>query len=141
MKENHLRQVDLARFLGITESSVSSAANGRNNLSEENLSKILNNKEGWDTSALRAGTAFIRTGDLSSSVIVQGNNRNSPIDNRHYYSDSPDVLRAQVAILDERIKEKDAQIKEKDAQIKEKDAQIKEKDAQIRSLLDILQKK
>ena len=39
------------------------------------------------------------------------------IDNRQYFSDSPDVLRAQIDVLDERIKEKDAQIKEKDAQI------------------------
>ena len=55
----------------------------------------------------------------NSGVIVGGGNRNSPIDidNRHYYSDSPDVLRAQIDMLDERIKEKDAQIKEKDAQI------------------------
>ena len=62
------------------------------------------------------------------------------IDNRQYYSDSPDVLRAQIDLLDERIKEKDAQIKEKDAQIKEKDAQIKEKDAQISRLLGVIEK-
>lgn len=56
----------------------------------------------------------------NSGVIVGGGIRNSPIDidNRHYYSDSPDVLRAQIEMLDDRIKEKDAQIKEKDAQIK-----------------------
>ena len=36
---------------------------------------------------------------------------------RSYSSDSPDVLRAQIDLLEERIKEKDAQIKEKDAQI------------------------
>ena len=68
--------------------------------------------------------------------MIQGQNHlnNSPIDNRHYYSDSPDVLKAQIELLDERIKEKDAQIKEKDAQIKEKDAQIKQ-------LLDILASK
>ena len=70
----------------------------------------------------------------NSGVVVNGNNNNSPIDNRHYYSDSPDVLKAQIELLDERIKEKDAQIKEKDAQIKEKDAQIKQ-------LLDILASK
>ena len=70
----------------------------------------------------------------NSGVVVNGNNSNSPIDNRHYYSDSPDVLKAQIELLDERIKEKDAQIKEKDAQIKEKDAQIKQ-------LLDILASK
>ena len=68
-----------------------------------------------------------------SGVLINGDNHNSPIDNRHYYSDSPDVLRAQIEVLEERIKEKDAQIKEKDAQIKEKDAQIK-------SLLSIMQK-
>jgi len=59
----------------------------------------------------------IQTGTSISSVVINGSNSNSPIDNRQYYSDSPDVLRAQIDILDERIKEKDAQIKEKDAQI------------------------
>ena len=60
-------------------------------------------------------------GNNSSGVVINGENRinNSTIDNRHYYSDSPDVLRAQIDLLDERIKEKDAQIKEKDAQIKQ----------------------
>ncbi len=73
----------------------------------------------------------ISIGPGNSGVILNGANNNS-IDNRHYYSDSPDVLKAQIEILEQRIKEKDAQIKEKDAQIKEKDAQIKEKDAQIK---------
>lgn len=53
-----------------------------------------------------------------SGVVIAGdNNTNNNVDNRQYYSDSPDVLKAQIEILDERIKEKDAQIKEKDAQI------------------------
>ena len=58
-------------------------------------------------------------GDNNSGVNIIGSNAltNSPIDNRQYCSDSPDVLKAQIEILDERIKEKDAQIKEKDAQI------------------------
>ncbi len=57
---------------------------------------------------LRAG--FHHLGDNNQGFI-------NTIDNRQYYSDSPDVLRAQIELLDERIKEKDAQIKEKDAQI------------------------
>ena len=70
-----------------------------------------------------------------SGVVIAGdNNTNNNVDNRQYYSDSPDVLKAQIEILDERIKEKDAQIKEKDAQ-------IKEKDAQINKLLSILSQK
>ena len=73
---------------------------------------------------------------IVASVVINGNNdmKNSTIDNRHYYSDSPDVLRAQVAQLDELLNEKEERLKEKDAQIKEKDAQIKQ-------LLDILQGK
>ena len=55
-----------------------------------------------------------------------GNNNNINADFRQYYSDSPDVLRAQIEVLDERIKEKDAQIKEKDAQIKELHALLNE---------------
>ena len=83
-----------------------------------------------------SGTVNMNNGDNTTGVVIQGQNSltNSPIDNRHYYSDSPDVLKAQINLLDERIKEKDAQIKEKDAQIKEKDAQIKK-------LLDILASK
>jgi len=52
-------------------------------------------------------------------IVTQNNNGTINADNRQFYSDSPDVLRAQIEVLDERIKEKDAQIKEKDAQIKE----------------------
>ena len=62
----------------------------------------------------------------ATSSIINKNVIASSIDNRQYYSDSPDVLRAQVELLEERIKEKDSQIKEKDSQIKEKDSQIKE---------------
>lgn len=62
------------------------------------------------------------TGNFSqnhNSIVMGNNNSTGNIDNRQYYSDSPDVLRAQIEVLDERIKERDAQIKEKDAQIKE----------------------
>lgn len=56
--------------------------------------------------------------DLSLEWLVLGKgDMINNVDNRQYYSDSPDVLKAQIEILDERIKEKDAQIKEKDAQI------------------------
>ena len=65
-------------------------------------------------------------GDFSqnSGNMVVGNNQNCSIEQKQYYSDSPDVLRATIELLDERIREKDAQIREKDAQIREKDAQI-----------------
>ena len=130
-KVNGLGQQEIADYLSVTRAQVSMIERGRSKLTKENLRKLINNPYGWDISMLPRDPLTINSG-----VIIGGDSTNSTInqDNRQYYSDSPDVLRAQIEILDERIKEKDAQIKEKDAQIKEKDAQIKQ-------LLDILSKK
>ena len=126
---------ELALLLGYTESSLSQILNGKVSLSDRFIKKLL-------TVDNRISKEWIKTGcgNMVSSPIniggvqINGDNTNSPLDNRHFYSDSPDVLRAQIELLEDRIKEKDAQIKEKDAQ-------IKEKDAQINSLLTILQKR
>ena len=119
-KRNRLSQTDLAAYLGIGQPFLSQIEGGTRALPTEHLEKILANTE-WDTSML------VNSGGNINSVVITGNdNHHNNIDNRHYYSDSPDVLRAQIELLDERIKEKDAQIKEKDAQIK--------------SLLDIISK-
>lgn len=52
LRANGIRQVDLARFLGISEPSVSKMCRGFSNPSEENLRKILNNDRGWDVAML-----------------------------------------------------------------------------------------
>ena len=52
LKTNHLKQVDLARYLGITEGSVSKMVKGSTQPSKENLHKILSNDKGWDTTPL-----------------------------------------------------------------------------------------
>lgn len=62
---------------------------------------------------------FFSVGSIVNQRVSTNNGSIVGIDNRQYYSDSPDVLRAQVELLEERIKEKDSQIKEKDSQIKE----------------------
>lgn len=120
-KRNRLSQKELAMYLGIGQSFLSQIEGGSRALPAEQLDKILANPE-WDS------TVLVANGNNINSVVITGNdNHHNNIDNRHYYSDSPDVLRAQIQLLDERIKEKDAQIKEKDAQIK--------------TLLDILSKR
>ena len=128
---------ELAEVLGYTESSMSQILNGKVTLSERFIKKLstIDNRINEDWIRHEFGNMLKTTQVITheSGVLINGDNTNSPIDNRHYYSNSPDVLRAQIEILDERIKEKDAQIKEKDAQIKEKDAQIK-------SLLTIMEK-
>ncbi|MGM9818844.1 MAG: hypothetical protein ACI30B_07690 [Paludibacteraceae bacterium] len=118
---------DVAEQLGYTSNGLKRALeNGTFPISKVNdLCKILE-----ITPAEFFGTSINGNGNI--------NINKSTIDNRHYYSDSPDVLKAQIEVLEERIKEKDSQIKEKDSQIKEKDSQIKEKDSQIKELLSIL---
>ncbi len=123
---------DLADLIGYKESYLSQMLNGKVPLSERFLSMLAAIDNRVNLEWIKTGIGDILIDPVNvSGVLINGDNTNSPIDNRHYYSDSPDVLRAQIEILEERIKEKDAQIKEKDAQIKEKDAQIKQ-------LLDII---
>jgi transcriptional regulator with XRE-family HTH domain len=62
------------------------------------------------------------TTNIGNNIIASGkSNVSAPtnIDNRQYYSDSPDVLRAQVEEKDRLLTEKDERIREKDERIKE----------------------
>ena len=120
--------------------------NLKGNVGTDKIENILKAFPDLNREWLMSGTGQMRKS--APNVIQQGDNsinnsgiiKNSTIDNRSYYSDSPDVLRAEIDKLDRIIAEKEERIKEKDAQIKEKDAQIKEKDAQIKTLLEILKK-
>ena len=104
-----LEQEDAAKIVGVTRQTINSWCQ-KDNLGEKILLQV---KVLFD----KYGAPFAPISSNSGSVILSGNNSTGNIDNRQYYSDSPDVLRSQIELLDERIKEKDAQIKEKDAQI------------------------
>ena len=141
-----INKSEFGRIIGVSTSFISSM---RKSLQPDKVSSIAKNFPDLNIQWLLTGEGDMlnggnSVGDSNIASIAGNNNKQTigsiGIDNRQYYSDSPDVLRAQIDLLDERIKEKDAQIKEKDAQIKEKDAQIKEKDAQIKKLLEILAK-
>ena len=132
--KNGLLKKDIAKYLSVSNAFITQLCDGTKSLPSAKLALIKANTFGWDTSMLESSRTYNQADNTNNGVVVNGDNVASPIDNRHYYSDSPDVLRAQIEVLDIRIKEKDAQIKEKDAQ-------IKEKDAQINRLLDILASK
>lgn len=126
LKENKLQKQEIAKFLGVSRAFVTQLCQGTRKLPADKAALIKANHE-WDSSALSLQNnngIMINARDISGTVNQ---------DNRQYYSDSPDVLRAQIDKLDLIITEKEERIKEKDAQIKEKDAQIK-------ALLDILRK-
>lgn len=52
LKTNGLKQRELAYYLGVTEAAISNVVKGKSDFAEENLIKILNNPNGWDTSML-----------------------------------------------------------------------------------------
>jgi transcriptional regulator with XRE-family HTH domain len=130
-------QEDLAQKMGYNASSFSQIVTGRKPLSKKfakNLGSFCNM---INTDYLFGKGSMLTNGNTNTNTgngqqIIANNIKGSiSADNRQYYSDSPDVLRAQ-------IDDKDRLLQEKEARIKEKDAQIKEKDAQINKLLSIL---
>lgn len=126
---NKILKKEIALYLGVSNAFITQLCDGSKRIPAQKMALIKANDRGWDTSMFDSGQTV---GDNNSGVIINGGGNHGSIDNRHYYSDSPDVLRAQIDLLDERIREKEERLKEKDAQIKEKDAQIKQ-------LLDIIQ--
>lgn len=116
--------IELKKLLKINMLSQKEAAE-LFDIRRETLSRWCKSTDELPLKSQKIITSKLRINSLESSEIHGGNFVNSgvvnesTIDQRQFFSDSPDVLRAQIEVLDERIKEKDAQIKEKDAQIKD----------------------
>lgn len=110
LKLNGLRQEDAAKIFNVSRPTISIWCNSEE--IDDKIVRLINEK------------FRVKDPSISPISIVNGHsnvigNNHSTIDMRSYNSDSPDVLRAQIDLLDERIREKDAQIREKDAQIKD----------------------
>ena len=111
------QKISIHRFEKTCGLSTGYVRNMRKSISPEKLRSIAHSFPVLNPGWLMTGEGTMlrnSVGDNNSGVVINGNNQlnNSPIhnDNRQYYSDSPDVLKAQIELLDERIKEKDAQI-------------------------------
>lgn len=112
LKLNYLSQQEAADLFNVKRETVNRWCSSEKDLPEKTHKLVMSKLriKSLDYSEIRqAGTNFFNSGVLNDSTV----------DQRQYFSDSPDVLRAQVDALEERIREKDAQIREKDAQIKE----------------------
>lgn len=112
IKEN-LKQAEIAVKLNVKNTYLSDMANGRVPVTENIIKKIYENFHIDNIHDVNLG--------IQGNVI---NNSNVHQDNRKYFSDSPDVLRAQIEQLERLIEEKEVRIAEKDKQIAEKDKQI-----------------
>ena len=72
---NKLKQVDLAKYLGVTEAFISRMVKGLCNPSKENLTKIRNNPHGWDTSMLIDGGIYAGNNNAGDVNVLIGHNR------------------------------------------------------------------
>lgn len=128
LKYKRVSKSEFGRRIGVSSSYVDSI---RKSIDKDKLLSIAESFPDLNQQWLLYGMGeMLNSGQAitnESGVLINGDNINSPINNRQHNSDSPDVLRAQIELLTERIREKDAQ--------------IAEKDAQINSLLDILKSK
>ena len=120
LRVKRISKSEFGRVLGVSNAYVSSI---RNSITPEKIQGITQNFPDLDIQWLMTGEGQMlkpmttQIGNGASGIVIAGDNRmsNSSIDNRH----CSDVLRAQIDLMEERLKEKDAQIKEKDAQIKQ----------------------
>ena len=119
---NVLKLEEIAEQKGVTKKELAETIG----MSPQNFSRLLKKKDFYvsdlEKIAERLNVSvtefFDVKGDVVNQSIIGGvSGTVTGIDRRQYYSDSPDVLKAQVELLEERIKEKDSQIKEKDSQI------------------------
>lgn len=128
LKYKRVSKSEFGRRIGVSSSYVDSI---RKSIDKDKLLSIAESFPDLNQQWLLYGMGeMLNSGQVitnESGVLINGDNINSPINNRQHNSDSPDVLRAKIELLTERIREKDAQ--------------IAEKDAQINSLLDILKSK
>lgn len=79
--DNRLRSLEIAKYLDITEPSVSRWKNGRDVMSQRHLDKLLHNPYGWNTSALQSPSINVTSkvsGHSSNSVSIKGCLNSSP---------------------------------------------------------------
>ena len=108
-KANFLNQKELATYLEISREFISQVENGKSRLPADKIRRLLSNDRGWDTSMLLPPTAVSN----DSGVVINGANSLSgcPIDNsRQTSSEAIELLRSQIDLLSDLLKEKDGQI-------------------------------
>lgn len=107
---NKLKQVDLAKYLGVTEAFISRMVKGLVKPSKENLAKILNNPHGWDTSMLIDGGIYAGNNNAGDVNVQIGQNRAGSRPKDGDAVTQMAVLEKENEMLREQLKDKEAQI-------------------------------
>lgn len=110
-KVNGLTQTDVGDYLGVKKSFISRIEVGAAKLPEDKFNKLLNNPNGWDTSALTKEARHI--GD-NMTVNASGNGT-ATIYNRGGESHANTAaLESKIAVLEEKVKYLEMLVGEKD---------------------------
>ena len=115
----------IAKKTGLSNSSIANWLNGKTSPNPANIAILEHFFEMEDSK----GSNNINAGVISHST------------NRSYYSDSPDVLRAEIDRLDQIIETKEGIIKSQEERIKSQEERIKSQEERIDKLLDIIARK
>lgn len=108
LKVNGLKQVEIARYLGVTEAAISNVAKGKSEFSEENLIKILNNPYGWDVSMLTESEPENVAEEKPEEIVVTDKLFALIDDQRAEIKMLLSMLKEKDAVIDELRKELDA---------------------------------
>lgn len=110
LKINLLTHEQAAILFGVTRETVSRWCQSEEELPVKSQKKITLKlrEKSMDVSIISHG---------NGNIVNNGNMSDASIDNRQYYSSDPDVLQAQIKMLEERILHLEAQLVEKDSQI------------------------
>ena len=117
----HITQKELANRIGKDSNYLSDVVNGR----YKNVEKIKN-------AILSTFPQDANIQNVENSV-VHGNVHQ---DNRKYYSDSPDVLKAQISQLETVISDKEEQVRTLTEQVRTLTSSLAKKDEQISKLIE-----
>ena len=117
----HISQKELANRIGKDSNYLSDVVNGR----YKNVDKIKN-------AILSTFPQDANIQNVENSV-VHGNVHQ---DNRKYYSDSPDVLKAQIDTLERAIQDKEEQVRTLTEQVRTLTSSLAKKDEQISKLIE-----
>jgi hypothetical protein len=115
-------QYDFSKKTGLSNGFLKSG----NSISSDNLNLLSNIYEDLNLIWVITGKGDMLTGGDTSvnagngqQIIASNIHGSISADNRQYYSDSPDVLRAQIDEKDKLLREKDERLREKDEYILE----------------------
>lgn len=123
---NGLKQVDVARYLGVTEAAVSNVVKGKSKLSSSNLIKLRRNPHNWDTSMLAVTASGVAKGAESIPEVqfVTSAQRKQVLGLINMLKEDPGYTKRLLEEVDE-LKKSIAELREENALLREENAVLK----------------